>query len=655
MKKSSPPQQIRNSSSPSDTSDDDDHEWNSKNKKKVTKKTKKKTRDVIHDDSSSTDTDDDSNAKIRSEANSAEEGELSSSSASSASDSNEESFDEEELRKQFDDGYDDKLVGDEEDRRRLDEMTEKEREQILYERLEKREALQKRFEIEKKLRLNKMKSKGGSSRQKKKKKKVMQDSPVTEGKAAVRGERRRAMEDKKEKNSQLEDLMAERERKKNKEKKVNERSKLDIRQLFPSDDSSDNDDSNVHISSSRKAGRVSDSETSTDSSASSNSDSEQEEPMKYKRIETKEDLNRLRWTRNSLGKYVHHPFFKELVVGGYCRVGIGNNADKKPMYRACEIVDVCETAKVYTVQLANGHSSKTNIGLRLKHGPQERVFRVLFISNAEFSENEFHKYKHIVESNGSQLPTIDEMKKKLKKIQELKTKKLDDQAVDHIIKQKKKFRKTPFNYAIAKTTLMKEKEMLMQQDNDKEVEKVTKQLEDLEEKAEKLDKIRSENIAGISYINANIKAYNLKKEEASKMEFASRQKNHSDPFTRRRCAPVIVSNTADGEQTQRLIAEMERRYGSGGTKEEDKKESNDEDITVQVKKKHDESIDLYEAHNFDIKLDIDISPEISSNISNEPSFAAPKVSSNSTSTNGPQQPPKRSLNLSDYKKRRGLI
>ena len=71
-------------------------------------------------------------------------GELSSSSASDASGSDGSEFDEEELRKQFDDGYDDKLVGDEEDRRRLDEMTEKEREQILYERLEKREALQKR-------------------------------------------------------------------------------------------------------------------------------------------------------------------------------------------------------------------------------------------------------------------------------------------------------------------------------------------------------------------------------------------------------------------------------------------------------------------------------------------------------------------------------
>jgi len=639
---------MRHSSSPSDTSDDDD-EWNSK--KKVTKKTKKtKMRDVIRDDSSSTDTDDDDDVKIKSNANSAEEGELSSSSASDASGSDGSEFDEEELRKQFDDGYDDKLVGDEEDRRRLDEMTEKEREQILYERLEKREALQKRFEIEKKLRLNKMKNKGGLSRQKKKRKKVVSPLQESEGQSR-RNERRRAMEDKKEKNSQLEDLMAERERKKNKEKKLTEKGKLDIKQLFPSD-SSDNDDEVAPISMSRKAGRVSDSETSTDSSASSNSDSEPEEPAKYKRIETKGDLNRLRWTRNSLGKYVHHPFFKELVVGGYCRVGIGNNSDQKPIYRACEIVDVCETSKVYTVQLANGQSSKTNIGLRLKHGPQERVFRILFTSNAEFTENEFIKFKSVVESGGSQLPTIDEMKKKLVKIQNLKSKKLDDEAVNHIIKQKKKFRKTPFNYAIAKTTLLKEKEMHQQQENDAEAKKVQQKLEELEEKAEKLDKIRSENIAGITYINANIKKYNLKKEEASKKEFASRQKNHSDPFTRRRCAPVIVSNTADGEQTQRLIAEMERRYGSGGKKEEEGKDSDEgESKSEAAKKNQDESIDLYEAHNFDIKLDIDISPEIGRA---EPSFVAPKVAANSASNNQGSAP-KRSLNLSDYKKRRGLI
>ena len=44
----------------------------------------------------------------------------------------------------FDDGLDDNLMGDEEDRLKLEAMTEKEREQVIYERLERREALKTR-------------------------------------------------------------------------------------------------------------------------------------------------------------------------------------------------------------------------------------------------------------------------------------------------------------------------------------------------------------------------------------------------------------------------------------------------------------------------------------------------------------------------------
>ena len=44
----------------------------------------------------------------------------------------------------FGDGLGDDLIGDEEDRKRLGEMTEKEREQVLFERIERREALKTR-------------------------------------------------------------------------------------------------------------------------------------------------------------------------------------------------------------------------------------------------------------------------------------------------------------------------------------------------------------------------------------------------------------------------------------------------------------------------------------------------------------------------------
>ena len=46
---------------------------------------------------------------------------------------------------EFDDGLDENLIGDEEDKKRLEQMTEKEREQEIFNRLEKREAMRTRY------------------------------------------------------------------------------------------------------------------------------------------------------------------------------------------------------------------------------------------------------------------------------------------------------------------------------------------------------------------------------------------------------------------------------------------------------------------------------------------------------------------------------
>merc|ERR1712179_332537 len=56
-------------------------------------------------------------------------------------------------RDEFDDGLDSDLVGDDDDRDNLDNMTEKQREEELFKRAERREELKKRFEISQKLRL----------------------------------------------------------------------------------------------------------------------------------------------------------------------------------------------------------------------------------------------------------------------------------------------------------------------------------------------------------------------------------------------------------------------------------------------------------------------------------------------------------------------
>lgn len=45
----------------------------------------------------------------------------------------------------FDDGLDENLIGDEDDKKRLEQMTEKEREQEIFNRLEKRDAMRTRY------------------------------------------------------------------------------------------------------------------------------------------------------------------------------------------------------------------------------------------------------------------------------------------------------------------------------------------------------------------------------------------------------------------------------------------------------------------------------------------------------------------------------
>lgn len=62
-----------------------------------------------------------------------------------------------ESEEEFNDGFDENLMGDDEDQARLAGMTEKEREEELFNRNERREVMRTRFEIEKKLKAAKRK------------------------------------------------------------------------------------------------------------------------------------------------------------------------------------------------------------------------------------------------------------------------------------------------------------------------------------------------------------------------------------------------------------------------------------------------------------------------------------------------------------------
>ncbi|XP_029586823.1 RNA polymerase-associated protein RTF1 homolog [Salmo trutta] len=634
-------------SSDSETSDSDD-EWTAggpKVKKKVkpgkpttTEKKKEAAKKRVHKAASSGSSGGDSSA----DSSAPEEGEVSDSESNTSASSSDSSSEDDVFR----DGYGEDLMGDEEDRARLEQMTEKEREQELFNRIEKREVLKRRFEIKKKLKTAKKKEK-----EEKKKKDEEEQKKRSSGHHEDRThqdlqvvmshnkERRTKRDEKLDKKSQaMEELKAEREKKKTRTAELlAKRQPLKTSEVYSDDEEEEEeeDDDKSSVKSDR----------SSRSSSYSEDEEKEETPPKSQPVSLPDELNRIRLSRHKLERWCHMPFFQKTVSGCFVRIGIGNSSSK-PVYRVAEIVDVVETAKVY--QLG---TTRTNKGLQLQHGGDTRVFRLEFVSNQEFTENEFMKWKEAMIIASMQVPTLDEINKKEQAIKEACNYKFNDKDIEDIVKEKDRFRKAPSNYAMKKTSLLKDKAMAEESGEGDRAKEIQDQLNELEERAEHLDRQRTKNISAISYINQRNRSWNIVESEKALVAEGQNAKMQMDPFTRRQCKPTMVSNARDPSVHAAILQHLNEKYGEGSGKEMDLEFEMGRGagqaalkVIDPTKNTSDLSEDLFKVHDFDVKIDLQV-----------PNAEAKSLSVSANTLAVKDGAPRRSLNLEDYKKRRGLI
>ncbi|XP_065199204.1 RNA polymerase-associated protein RTF1 homolog [Sycon ciliatum] len=533
---------------------------------------------------------------------------------------------------QVDDGLDDKLIGDESDRRRLDSMTEMEREAEMFRRYEKREALKTRMEIERKLRAMKQKGAGGASSQK-------------DGRRTLRNRSASKSADKKA--AAMEELRARRAAT-TKRKRIEApapSARVDFREMFSSSSSSESSDDDQ-----------SDTRYDSGSDEESRRRAAQEESENRLQVSNRSVLSTIRLSRHKLEQWVHMPYFEKTVVGCYVRIGIGTFGGK-PVYRVAEVTDVVETAKVYSMG-----ATKTNKGMRLRHGGSERVFRLEFVSNQDFTETEFQKWCTEMKSAGIRFPTVGDVKAKRKDVEQALQYELNDKDIEELVANKNRFRQNPTNFAVRKNKLLIDLEEARGKDDADHVENLQHQLAELEGKAEELDKQRSKGLTAISYINERNRKRNVVEAEKALAEELAEETGAPDPFTRMSSKPMLVTKTKENTVSSAILAQLAKaqkdKDGDAIKKiEEAAKASTGDDRRVSVEDrrasidaatpdKNAPSDDLYAAHNFDIMIDL---PSMADSTSlPKPVMAVPSKPVASSA-------PKRSLDLDAYKKLRGLI
>lgn len=149
-----------------------------------------------------------------------------------------------------------------------------------------------------------------------------------------------------------------------------------------------------------------------------------------------------------------------------------------------------------------------------------------------------------------------------------------------------------------KTQLMKERDSALSRGDEEVARDFSQKISDLEERASELDKMRTSSISSISYINDRNRKRNVEEAEKAIMEEvrANKGKKIDDPFTRRSTKPRMNFKAAPEEAAEPTPT-------AAPTPVEKPVEKEKEKAPAQISQD-----DLFSAHDFDIKIDLELPP-----------------------------------------------
>lgn len=441
------------------------------------------------------------------------------------------------------DGYDDDLYGDGPDRARLLAMTEIDREAVLYERAQARQARAERKALERKVR-------------------DMERQEQAQQRAAPPDRKR----------SGLEALRAARERKQRRA------------------EDSDYVDSDADV----EEGQVMDQGVDTEM------DQDQVDVVAKKtRKKTGTNIepldlalaNQLRLDRNTLVHWLYHPDFDELAKGALLRLAIGPDARGEQVYRLVEIKKVVPYHRTYRIA-----STAITKGAILKYGRSERTFRFDVVSNQPFTEREYGRWRAVLQAEDMAPPSKRAAEAKAAAWTAFLAAPVSDEAVQAMVAAKRDAGNAHRNLVAERTTLLAQRAEAEAAGNVEEVEQIDAELSALtrELEASQAKRQGSSRLEALAELNRRNRQLNVsiareaERISATQRDIAGPAGARMDPFSRRKCQPTSFHEISDEPTAKQDQATVEAATPAQAQ------------APVQKPKK----VDLFSVHDVDIDIDI---------------------------------------------------
>ncbi|KAK1375303.1 Plus3 domain-containing protein [Heracleum sosnowskyi] len=264
-------------------------------------------------------------------------------------------------------------------------------------------------------------------------------------------------------------------------------------------------------------------------------------------VPTFDDIKGITIRRSKLAKWLMEPFFDDLIVGCFVRVGIGKSKTG-PIYRLCVVRNVDSSDPDSQYKLDNKLTHKF---LNCVWGNENSAARwqMAMVSDSDPTKEEFELWVKEVERSGGRMPTKQDVLDKKDAIQKTSTFVYSAATVKLMLQEKKSATWRPLNVAAEKDRLRRGMEVALGTNDEAEVERIKARLLELE--ASRQTQGKDKKAVKLAEMNRKNRVDNFK--NASGLKSAGGLKAGDagyDPFSRRwtRSRNYYVAKSSGGNE-----------------------------------------------------------------------------------------------------------
>ncbi|CAM0147672.1 unnamed protein product [Urochloa decumbens] len=249
------------------------------------------------------------------------------------------------------------------------------------------------------------------------------------------------------------------------------------------------------------------------------------DPLKF------DDVKSITLRRSKLVKWFMEPFFEDLMAGCFVRLGIGKTKSGTPRYRLCIVrnVDASDPDRKYRLE---SYSTSKYLNVVWDSEANAARWQMTQVSDSPPNEEEFKEWLQEAEKNGVRIPTRQEVMEKKDAIQDAYNYVYSADTVKKMLQRKSAVRR-PINVAAEKDRLRNELEIALSRRNEAEAERIRVELNKLQNRPQPMSK--DEKAAKLEAMNRKNRAENFKNASEMKPVNTSLKAGEAgyDPFSRR--------------------------------------------------------------------------------------------------------------------------